>query len=323
MYSPNILNPEQLFDFGYEPVVTPKKVYLFADERKKIHDRWDYHCIVLIEEEKLLPFYERLMAARDEVKFFSELKFAELHATARYEKYTLAQKWISIFLETQATISSGIYFTISGIDREKIDFSFFGDDDTPKGKYANLYNRFFRASAKGMIHYCYRNEKIIIKQIYHDCEGNLQNHAYFEECTIKKIAEETHDIGYENKNIIFVNSDHQKEETYTMQSQIIQFVDILIGASTYCLHITNKKNKGQLKTAELLFPLLRERLKSVPQNKRTYPGSIKSTISIFPRDRCYEHNLDIRESDYCVPSCQAFENLLDKQIGLQELFDPS
>lgn len=266
-----------------------------------------------------MPFLANLQRSREEIGYFPELKFSNLHDSGKYEKNGLAQKWMSHFLETQSYESSGIYFAVSGLDRDKIDFSFFGEGDTPTGKYANLYNRFFRATVKGLIHHCYYGQKVIIKQIYHDCEGNLENHDYFEQGTLKKISKETTNIGYENSEIVFVNSDHRIERDHQEESHIIQFVDILIGAATYCLHPIEKKKLGQKKLAERIFPYIRENLKTTPRYERLYPASIKSSISLFPRNFCYEHNDTIRQSEYYTPSCQDFETCLDKQMGFQEL----
>lgn len=282
--------------------------------------RWDYHCILLIEENKLDSFLTSLLRAREEIGNLPELKFSNLHDSGKYEKNDLAQKWIMYFLETQAYESSGIYFSVSGLDREKIDFSFFGEGDTPTGKYANLYNRFFRATVKGLVHHCYFGHKVTIKQIYHDCEGNLERHDYFEQGTLRKIAKETDDIDYENSEIVFVNSDHRKEQLYQNESHIIQFVDILIGAVTYCLHPIEKKKLGQRKLAERIFPYIQENINTAPRCQRLYPASKKSSISIFPRNLCYEHNDTIRQSEYYTPSCQEFEIYLDKQMGFQKLF---
>ncbi len=311
----------QTFDFGKEPETPTKKVFLFADERKKVSDRWEYHCILIIEENYFDKFAKDLMSDRDQVKYYREMKFSDINNKGIGEKYELAKKWITRLILEASEQDSGVYFTVCGIDRDKIDFSRFGDGDSSEGKYANLYNRFFRATIIGALHLYFPNHNVIVKQLYHDQQGHLEEHKYFEWHIAKKITEETNDISFENDHVVFVCSDHDKEEKDKVASHCIQFVDILIGAITYCLHITNRKHKGQKKVAEAILPLLQEILYRGVRKPMSFNTYRKFTVSNFPVDSIIKEDIPFRKGDYFQPSCKAFEDFLSKQEDLVGLFD--
>jgi hypothetical protein len=189
-----------------------RKLFLYADERKMVIDRWEYHCILIITEEALPAFLSSLLTDRDSVGYFNEMKFGSLHKKGVGEKVELANRWMNRLLDEAGKPNSGVYFTLAGIDRHKIDFSCFGSGDGSEGKYANLYNRFFRASIIGAIHLYFPNDNVTIKSVYHDQQGHLENHEYFEWHISKKIREEATDIDFECDEVKFVCSDHHKEE---------------------------------------------------------------------------------------------------------------
>jgi len=114
------------------------------------------------------------------------------------------------------------------------------------GKYANIYNRFFRTTfLSGVKSFFAKYDKVIIKNIFHDSEGNLEQHDYFSWHLPWKIGKEEDKVFFKNGEIIFINSNSKKEFKYKKFSNFIQLIDVIIGSVSYCLDYPNPNNKGQ------------------------------------------------------------------------------
>ena len=149
-------------------------------------------------------------------------------------------------MEDAASRRKREYFCITGIDNSKIDYHLFGDDPSPKGKYANIYNRFFRASLLGLIRYCFPYGPIRIKNIYHDTEGNLQDHEYFDWHVIRQVSKEEPRVKFDRDRVVFVRSDPRREEANPDASEMIQFTDLILGTVTHAIQVPNRTNVGQM-----------------------------------------------------------------------------
>lgn len=278
--------------------VLPKEVelYIFADERKKVDNRWDYIAILIIPADKISEALEILNEHRREIRYNGEVKFANVNKKAKGEKFELAKRWLEeIILDGQ--MRRGIfYFNILGIDRYNLNFEFFGNGNTPKGKYPNIYNRFFRTTfLSGVKSFFHEYDKILVKNIFHDSEGNLEQHEYFSWHLIWKVEQEEDKISFENDEIIFINSDLRKEKKYKYEeiSNFIQLTDVIVGAVSYCLDYSNPNNKGQKQLAELILPLV-DRLVNSPSNKNSRFGYFnKYRLAFFPKQVLRETNIKL------------------------------
>jgi hypothetical protein len=139
-----------------------------------------------------------------------------------------------------------------------LDYHLFGNDGSPKGKYATIYNRFFRASLHGLIKYCFPRDPIRIAGIYHDSEGNLQNHKYFEWHTIQEISKDEPRVQFAQDKVIFVNSDIKKEYRNPSASEMVQFTDLILGTVTHAIQLPNRTNMGQMECMKLELPFIRD-----------------------------------------------------------------
>ena len=228
----------------------------------------------------------------------------------------LARKWSRHILEEADGPRWQIYFDITGVDNSNIDYSLFGGDASSFGKYANVYNRFFRASLQGMLKLFFPNCPLIIKDIYHDREGNLENHGYFDWHVITRTKKDKPYADFGCSRVTFVDSDHRKELTNPEAAECIQFVDVLLGAVTYCIHVTNPRNIGQRKVAEDLLPLVDEVLKSPYRNLGQFRHHRRFTISHFPKNRSAEFDEEAFDGEYYHLRCDKFRSLISGQKNL-------
>lgn len=268
-------------------------LYIFADERKNINDRWDYIAILIVPGSNVEKALKILNKHRNEVGYYNELKFGKINKKPKGEKFKLARRWLQEIIRDGKENRGIFYFNILGIDRNNLDFQYFGNGNTPKGKYANVYNKFFRTVFLSAIKsFFYKYNKIVIKGIFHDSEGNLETHKYFSWHLIWKIKQTEDKIQFENDRIVFINSDKNKEKTkYKKFSDFIQLVDLIVGSVSYCLDYSNPHNIGQKELAKIMLPLV-DRVVNNPSNKNSSFGYFgKYRITFFPKQELTENDL--------------------------------
>ena len=202
------------------------------------------------------------------------------------------------------------------MDNTKLDFSFFGDDHSPSGKYATVYNRFFRASLQGMLRLFFPNSPVTVDGVYHDTEGHLQSHGYFDWHPITRTEKDERYAAFSCSTVTFVDSDHTQEPSNPWASELVQFVDVLLGAVTYCIHVTNKDNLGQRTVAEDLFRLTDEILKSPYKDLGAFRHFRRFAISHFPEYQLRSFDGEPVKGEYYRLRCNRFESMISGQRSL-------
>jgi len=195
----------------------------------------------------------------------------------------ISKRWIKLLIDTNKNEESLVYFNILYIDLDMLNIDEFGTEKA----HENIYNKFFRT----LIHYGVKAffseySSVIVKNVYHD-EGSMEHHNYFPFLNLHKLQENIGKIGYvENTTIKFLNSDHrsyqQAENDLYRESQLIQFIDLILGTATQNIYyLSNDELKKNI--AMIIRPLV-SRLLSNPNNKNSsYNYYRKQKISIFPK----------------------------------------
>jgi len=284
-------------------------VYVFADERKKIVDRWDYIGLALVAYADGQSLYDDLQRERRATGFEGEMKFSSLHKKGIGSRVDTVLRWLRLIIDDSQMRRRRLYFSVTGIDNTMLDFRLFGPDGTPRGKYANVYNRFFRASLRGMLNYCFNSETITVRRIFHDTEGNLEQHDYFDWHLIREIAHGENRISFGDDRVRFVHSDTRKEKEHPRASEMIQLVDLLLGTITYAIHVTNPANRGQLKCAKLLLPWVREVLGNPYDPNGVFDQLRRFSVSHFPKHHQHRLNEGALPGEYYQPSCSRLESV--------------
>lgn len=270
------MSSEDLFG---NPIDTSKHVLIFADERKNVSNQWHYLGLVVIRAEK--ANYVLNILARHKTEHGvcdSELKFAALNKKGKGAKLNCAQAWLKELLYDHRSL---FYFSVIGIDKNKLDFSYFGEGKEERGKYGNVYNRFFRTAVIGALKYFIGDGyPIVIDGIFHDSEGNLENHPYFS-WHLPFVVSREESITCTTDRIYLINSNQSKEREFPRYCDLIQLTDLIVGSVSYCFDISNPHNLGQKKLSLLMLPLVQDIIES-PWEDRAFAHVNKYSISFFP-----------------------------------------
>lgn len=284
-------------------------LYVFADERKKINARWDYLGLAIVPQMHGKSLYDDLQQARKQTGFDGEMKFGELHKKGIGSRVETARRWIELVLDDSLSKTRRLFFSVTGIDNSLLDFCLFGPGGTPSRKYANVYNRFFRASLRGMLNYSFGRDLVTIRRVFHDTEGNLENHDYFEWHVIQEIGAKESRIRFADDQVRFVHSDPRREVDHPRASELIQLVDLILGTATYVIQQRSSSNEGQLECARLLYPWVREVVERPYAMNGKYDQLRRFSIVHFPKHPQYKLDESAVPGEYYQPSCSHFESL--------------
>jgi hypothetical protein len=261
--------------FGDSPP-PPVCLWFFCDERKmRVADSedWMYISMVVVPDDKLLESLDTLLGLKAKHRYTGELKFSKVQDPAGKSRITaVAGDWLRWLIGSPGRA----YWYVLGIAKHNLDFRFFGPGNDPRGKYANIYNRFFRSAFLAAVNSLFRAaEHLVVRWVYHDDEGNLQAHEYFP-WHLSSAASDNR-ITFEHDRICFVSSNHLKEASHPEASHLVQLADLVVGAVSQCLDDTSTKS-GKTETAAILMPLLDKVVN--PGRSRFFPTWYG--ISFFP-----------------------------------------
>jgi hypothetical protein len=270
------------------------RVTAFCDESKDIihkvgsqNNKYLYIGIILIETKNIKELYKKfnnLRCLANNNKHFGECKnkckYHEINNTEihfnKISNIKLYREWIKEFIKVNQQGKTPIRFNLLGIDTAKMNMDKFGKNKD------NIYNRFFRSA----VIYSFKNfyndyDSIIIDNIFHD-NGNLESHEYFKWKTIKNINLKEENIYFKNSEIKIIDSDHRKSESI-IESNFIQLVDLIMGATINCIHF-NSGNKNKISLTDEIYPLIQRVIKK-PKNKNSRFNYYKKiNISYFPNE---------------------------------------
>lgn len=317
--------PEPAKDlWGKKHVQATERVRLYADEIKAYRNRqgpqWMYIGLLAIPESKYPSALGGLRQDRERANYPREVHFTELRnrsdAHAHNEKTLLAKRWAErVLYDDQKTF----HFHLLGLNLDHLQNFAFG---TGREQRRNMYNRFFRASVKGILKYYFGNQ-VVVTALFHDQTNFLEHDDLFDWHSIWRIQQEEPGITFEVDNILFINSDHEKKFDYPDDSHFIQLCDVLMGGLTQCLDARTKKD-GCCEIAEILLPLA-ERLVDPRRAKNPnsrYHYAHRMSMSFFPSKALTQHQLEdpyySAQSGFYIGRRLSFR---DKQTGQLFLFD--
>lgn len=197
------------------------------------------------------------------------------------------KKWINLLLDNNKQDRELIYFKILYLDKNKLDEGFFGEDSIDD----NIYNRFYRTILKGS-KFFFKNG-ITIKSIFHDISDNKENHPYFSWHTPHKLNIDEKEFKVE-EDIIFIDSNHRNyfdENKLVYESQLIQFIDLILGVTSQILFNASKDDFRQ-EIAKSLYPLVKRLIETPYNYNSSFNYFQKQDISIFPKNKI-NHSEDL------------------------------
>ncbi len=306
--------------FGVDVPLKEVSLSVYCDERiidMKTHpnrENWTYIALLLIPAHEKSGVLDTLNRHREnkDIRYFGELKFSKLRKGSRNSRITrLAKLWLQEIINDTG---KRLYFRILGIKMDNLLYELFGNGDTSKGKYGNIYNRFFRMTFLGAVNTYWPQEnyqEVVVSSIFHDKQGRLEAHRFFPWHLVYKVSGDR--IFFKSDQIIFVESDHNTEPKYKDDSHFVQLADVLIGSASHCLDFPTKYNEGKNEVARVVLPFLKDILKNQAHFRRCdvcfYPSK-KLTIQEFYDDDKRSQSQFFRERSILLE-----EHLFGKQLS--------
>ncbi len=275
--------------FGADIQAKEAFLSIYCDERKidsQAHpnrESWVYITLLIIPDSKKLEVLEILNKHRNnkDVRYYGELKFRKIDKTSRISTITrLAKLWLQEIINDT---NKCFYFKVFGIKKDNLLFELFGAGTTSKGKYATIYNRFFRTAFLSAINSYFPREeyeKITISGLFHDSQGRLEAHEFFPWHLPYKVTDGR--VDFKSDQFCFIDSNHRAEPKYKDDSQFIQLADLLVGSVSHCLDLPTQSSKGKNEIAEVILPLLKEMLGSVYSKVSQFEYFRKYDVSFYP-----------------------------------------
>jgi hypothetical protein len=222
----------------------------------------------------------------------TEIHFNELDK--QNARFRIAKRWINYVIR-KGVFREDFYFNIIGINLTNLNLKLFGERSSKRD--CNIYSRFFRSTFSGALNYLFKSfKKIVIKRIFHDI-GPQQEHDYFPWHMMTKLDQNLENIKFKNPNIKFIDSDHRRSNLD--ESQYIQLIDLILGATLLNLHKQSKQNE-QREVALIFKPSLKTLLSRKKINGEYYGyGKYynskyyrKCSISFFPKKQIKKEKLE-------------------------------
>ena len=273
--------------WGNELEKKPIEINVYADEiiSKKcpyLNNNW--HYIGIIVEDLKQPLLKDVLAARHCNNFDINSPFYKKNNRPVHwadissaDEKNICKRWFQYILNP-STSSKKFYGYILGINDNNLN----KEEFDPENNFNSKYNRFFRSSIKYALKCFFGNNKILIKNIYHE-QGQQQLHEYFPWHTIHTLQQEEHNFHFEKNEIEFLPKDLKLDE----RSNLIQLCDCFMGATTNIIHgfeISNRA-KYRIELLDIIFPLVK-RMIHEPNNKNSsYLHSNRIMIRFFPKER--------------------------------------
>lgn len=218
-----------------------------------------------------------------------EIHYHDLNR-ANHSKKEISKRWINYILNNNLDNNGLVYFKILYINLCNLDKNVFGED----GIHENIYNRFFRTLIKGSRLFFGNNLKEILR-IYHDNGVNHETHPYFPWHVGSRLNMDEKDFNVINEEIQFVDSNHKsyfgKNENLVYESQLIQFIDLIMGTVSRNIFEGLSNNSVKISLAEMMNPLVERLLKNPNNPNSRYNYYRKQSIDFFPKKKVQHHSL--------------------------------
>lgn len=257
------------------------EILAFHDER--MVPNWLYHGFILCDISKLDSLRNDLCDAKYKAKCEpnKRIHFSELRSSSYGSSRTkTAVSWAELFVEK---LYQDMWFYFFGINLRNIDYQFFGPSSNGQDRHSKIYNRFFEIGLFSACRFFFDPtiEDVEIKQIFSE-RRDLKETDSFLILAPYKINRRESNIVVKRKQIIQVDGNPLKEKCYPECCDIINLVDVLMGAFSQAFDYTSK-SRACNEVAEKLVTVC-QRLSETPYNKNSRYYK-RYAISFFPKKR--------------------------------------
>ena len=257
------------------------EILAFHDERWV--PSWLYHGFILCEVSRLPSVRETLLETKRKANcnLNKRIHFSELRSSSHGSSRTrTAVNWAGLFV---TKLYQYIWFYFFGVNLKNIDYQFFGTTSNGQDRHSKIYNRFFEIGLFSACRFFFDSsiEKVEILQIFSE-KRELADTNPFLTFAPYKINRRESNIVVKNRQIIQVDSVPSKEKDNPECCDILNLVDVLMGAFSQALDYTSG-SRACCEVAEKLMPVCK-RLSETPYNKNSRYYK-RYAMSFFPKSK--------------------------------------
>ena len=295
------------------------EILAFHDER--MVPNWLYHGFVLCDASKLPSLRTELLNAKmmANCELNKRIHFSGLRSSSHGSSKTkTAVNWAELFVEK---LYQDMWFYFFGINLRNIDYQFFGTSSNGRDRHFRIYNRFFEIGLFSACRFFFDPavEDVEILKVFSE-KRVLGGANPFLTLAPYKINRRETNVVVKSKQIIQVDGNPSKERDNPECCDILNLVDVLIGAFSQVFDYTSK-SRACTEVAEKLISIC-QRLSETPYNKNSRYYK-RYAMSFFPRNRQsvsmikdygvrppedqFYPSRTIRLYQYCIPG---FEKLI-------------
>lgn len=291
-------------------------------------EKWDYIGICIVPTKNISNLAKKLNDLRcDSGNCYTNcIKSCKYHkdnnVKVHYQKYDntnnfkIAERWCDVILENNNKNFSQFYMHIMGINKNKLDKSYFKETEEKTNINENIYTRFFRTAILFSLKKFFSNyDEIVIDNIFHD-SGDMQYHDYFSQQIFNHIYYNEEKITSNCKKIGFIETN--KYNCLENNNTLLQFIDLFLGATFNMLH-SSSEQQNKFKISQKLSPVI-DRCINKPNNINSRYFNIYS-MSFFPKNEIKSNATNFEKEILKYNNFYTNREMKLKMKGQMSLFD--
>ena len=232
-----------------------------------------------------------------------EIHFSDIVKNTSFSKLQISKNWLQYIIDSNLNGRNNIFFNILILELEKLDKTYFGENNNIEN---SIYTKFYKSNIiYGCKRFFIRNniKEVAINKIFHDSSTSKETHDYLS-TNVPKLNFQKN-IYSKTDEIIFLNSNHKKSK-YPIESQFIQFIDLILGSTSQIL-FEQSKTKNKIELSNILYPLIKRLVESPDNVNSMYNYYSSQHISFFPKNKIVKHK-DILNTDKLIRDNGRFHN---------------
>jgi len=280
------------FDLFGELRSPQKQIELTVFHDERMVSDWLYHAFLIVPNNELEEFKKRLadLRVKAECEPTKRVHFYQLTAHSTTSTRTMCAKlWAQAYRSEFFTRSC---FYILGVDLTKIDHGFFGDEDSTRSEEDfRIYNRFFEVGLFGALRFFYWDYDKRVTAI-HTEKRDREIHDPFLRHPVYAINRRESNMEILCPKIEEISPDPAIETQRRDLTDVLQYVDVIIGAHSQNLDYSSKTKTGCNEVADVLLPIT-DRLVRNPRNRNSRYYR-RYSLSFFPRQKISPNDIDLK-----------------------------
>lgn len=263
------------------------EVNIFHDERE-MRGAWFYHGYLIATTGSVPTLTARLNDLRIATGCVRPVHFADLTAHSTTSSRTrLAVAWAKACWKE---LHAHTYFCLFGLDLTKVDYEFFAGNDSARSEEdARIYNKFMEIGLYGALRFFFPWEANVNVVNVFSHQRSREETDSFRWRPIYNINRRDRNITLTHSQIIEISDDPIQEATYPQYSELIQYVDVVMGAISHNLDYFAKSKTGCDEVSDILLPLTEWLVGPRPDYRS--PFYKRYCVSFFPKVSASPDNL--------------------------------